>query len=52
MDTRSISWNELKKYSCLWVAIAEDGILTGGKSLEEVIKAIFFQSLCGFRSKF
>lgn len=40
MDTRSISWNELKKYSGLWVAIAEDRILSGGKSLEEVMKKV------------
>ncbi|MGB2841766.1 MAG: DUF5678 domain-containing protein [Halobacteriota archaeon] len=40
MDTRSISWNRLKNYSGLWVAIAEGEILTSGKSLEEVMKKV------------
>ena len=40
MDTRSISWNKLKKYSGLWVAIAEGEIVTSGRSLEEVMKKV------------
>ena len=37
---RGIPWNKLKKYSGLWVAIAEEEILTSGKSLEEVMKKV------------
>jgi hypothetical protein len=40
MDKRSISWNKLKKYSGLWIAIAEEEILTSGRSLEEVMKKV------------
>ena len=40
MDTRSISWSKLKRYSGLWVAIAGEEILTSGKSLEEVMKKV------------
>ncbi|NMX21639.1 hypothetical protein C5S30_04235 [ANME-1 cluster archaeon GoMg4] len=37
-----ISWNTLKKYAGLWVAIAEAGdeILTSGRSLKEVMKKV------------
>jgi len=40
MDTRSISWNKLKKYSGLWVAVAGEEILTSGRTLEEVMKKV------------
>lgn len=40
MGKINISWNKLKKYSGLWVAIAEEGILTSGRSLEEVMKKV------------
>ena len=38
MGKINISWDKLKKYSGLWVAIAEEEILTSGRSLEEVMK--------------
>ncbi|MDI6886986.1 MAG: DUF5678 domain-containing protein [archaeon] len=40
MNKISISWNKLKKYSGLWVAIAEEEILASGRSLEEVMKKV------------
>ena len=40
MDKISISWNKLKKYSGLWVAIAGDEILASGRALEEVMKEV------------
>ena len=44
MDKRSISWNKFKKYSGLWVAIAEGEIVTSGRSLEEVMKKVEMSS--------
>jgi hypothetical protein len=38
MGKINISWDKLKKYSGLWVAIAEEELLTSGRSLEEVMK--------------
>lgn len=40
MDKIRISWNKLKKYSGLWVAIAGDEILASGRALEEVMKEV------------
>ena len=40
MEKRNISWNKLKKYSGLWVAIAGEEILTSGRTLEEVMKKV------------
>jgi len=40
MGKINIPWNKLKKYSGLWVAIAEEEILTSGRSLEEVMKKV------------
>jgi len=40
MGKRSIPWNKLKKYSSLWVAIAEEEILISGRSLKEVMKKV------------
>jgi len=40
MDKRSISWDTLKKYSGSWVAIAEEEILTSGRTLDEVMKKV------------
>ena len=40
MNKRDISWNKLKKYSGLWVAIAGEEILTSGRTLEEVMKKV------------
>jgi hypothetical protein len=40
MGKINISWDKLKKYSGLWVAIAEEEILTSGRSLEEVMKKV------------
>ena len=40
MDKIRISWNKLKKYSGLWVAIAGNEILASGRALEEVMKEV------------
>ena len=40
MDKISISWNTLKRYSGLWVAIAGEEILASGRALEEVMKKV------------
>jgi len=40
MEERNISWNKLKKYSGLWVAVAGEEILTSGRTLEEVMKKV------------
>jgi hypothetical protein len=40
MDKIRISWNKLKKYSGLWVAIAGEEILASGRALEEVMKEV------------
>ena len=49
MDKISISWNKLKKYSGLWVAIAGDEILASGRALEEVMKEV---ELSGKKAEF
>ena len=40
MGKIDIPWNTLKKYPRLWVAIAEEEILTSGRSLEAVMKKV------------
>jgi hypothetical protein len=35
-----VSWSKLKKYSGMWVAVAEGEILSSGKTLEEAMKKV------------
>ena len=40
MSRGSIRWDKLKKYSGSWVAVADEKVLTSGKSLKEVMEAV------------
>jgi hypothetical protein len=40
MGKASISWNKLKEYSGLWVAIVGEEILASGRSLDDVMKKV------------
>ncbi|MHC1569083.1 MAG: DUF5678 domain-containing protein [Candidatus Syntropharchaeia archaeon] len=40
MGKSNISWDKLKKYAGLWVAIVGEEILTSGRNLEEVMKKV------------
>jgi hypothetical protein len=40
MGKASISWNKLKGYSGLWVAIVGEEILASGRSLADVMKKV------------
>ena len=40
MSRRSIRWDELKKYSGSWVAVADAKVLASGKSLKDVMGTV------------
>lgn len=40
MSRGSIRWDKLKKYSGSWVAVADEEVLTSGKSLKEVMETV------------
>ncbi|MEA1905868.1 MAG: DUF5678 domain-containing protein [Euryarchaeota archaeon] len=40
MSRGSIRWDELKKYSGSWVAVADEKVLASGKSLKDVMGTV------------